>query len=123
MAYERKGDTVVEALTATIANGAALSGAVDLKGRQIIGLITPAGWTSAAVTFSVSYDGSTYVDLFDKDGEVSLTDSTVIGADRMVALDPVRLLGARYVKVRSGTAASPTNQGAERVFSVLTRSV
>lgn len=93
-------------LTATIADSAALSGAIQVGSKRILGMIIGA-WTSAAITFLVSIDGVTYYSLYDKDGvEVAIPAST---HNRAYAL-PLEILGWPYLKVRSGTAASPVNQ-------------
>ena len=106
--------------TVTIANGAALSNAVNLRGEVLVGLRMPAVWTAAGITFQVSMDNVTYQDLYAAGGgEVALT----VVAAHQVALDPDGYAGARWVKVRSGTGAVPVNQGAERVFSIISRGI
>ena len=40
--------------SATIANGASLSGAVYVGNRRLIGIQMPAAWTAAVLTFQVS---------------------------------------------------------------------
>jgi len=99
-----------EAATATIASGASLSAAVDMQGRALTGILLPAAWTAAGVTFSVSHDGITYGDLYGESGEYSLT----VGASSFVGLNPGALMGFRFIKVRSGTAAAAVNQAAQR---------
>ena len=107
--------------TAPIANGASLSGAVDLNRRGIAGLIMPAAWTTAAITFQVSVDGITYVNLYDTNGEASLPATTVVAASRAIMLDPRAFVGCRYVKVRSGTSGSPVTQGQVSAITILVR--
>lgn len=97
--------------TATIASAASLSGAVDLAASALAGLQMPAAWTAANLTFQVSFDGTTYADLYDSLGtEYTVTAST----SRFIALPASDFLGARYLKIRSGTAAVPVAQGASR---------
>lgn len=110
--------------TATIADGAALSGAVDLRGTTLLGVMTPAAWTAAAITFDVSIDGTTYAPLYDSTGaEVTIPSASIAtAAGRAFALDPVWGVAWNYLKVRSGTAAAPVNQsGAARVLTLVTR--
>lgn len=103
--------------TATIANGESLSTVVHLGQRRMFGLQLPT-ITSAVLTFSVSYDGETYVDLYDDAGtEVSLTVST--GARFVVFSTPAKFLGVQRLKIRSGTSGTPVNQGAERLIRVV----
>lgn len=102
-------------LTATIANGASLSGAVDLGDSRAARLAFPAAWTAAVVTVMTSMDGTTYRDLYDKDG----TEYTIqAAASRSVLLPVADFYGIRYVKFRSGTSAAAVNQGAARVLEV-----
>ena len=110
-------------VNATIANGASLSGVVDIgEGKTLCAIDMPADWTAANLTFqaSTASDG-TFDNLYDQYG----TEKTVTAAeDRYIPLDdPAFWLGVRYVKVRSGTAASAVNQGAERVITLVTKPV
>lgn len=107
-------------LTATIANGASLSDSLDLNERTIVGLLMPAAWTAADITFSVSWDNTTFYDLTEADGTEHTFTVTV---DQHIIADPVNFAGVRYLKVRSGTSAVPAAQGAERLIGVLVREV
>jgi hypothetical protein len=113
--------TGIKALSATIANGASLSDAVDLLKHEVVGLVMPSAWTAASVTFQGSQDGSTYNDLYDSGGTEK---SYTVAASRHVLLSaPEDFRGVRYLKVRSGTAGTPVNQGAERIIKVLIKDV
>lgn len=104
--------------TATIANGASLSGAVDLGTMRPGRMTLPAAWTAAAGTFAVSADGVTYGPLYDWAGtEVSIASASMV-ASREIVLDPTLFLSVRYLKVRSGTNGAPVNQGAARAIVV-----
>lgn len=105
-------------VTATIANGASLSGALDLKSGRVVALAMPAAWTAAVVTFVVSVDaGATYQDLYDQYGaEVSLT----VTQGKTLQLDPAMFLGFTLLKVRSGTSAAAVNQAASRDLVLVT---
>ena len=104
---------------ATIATGTAVSDAVDLGSSSLVGLATPAGWTTAVITFQVSIDGTTYFDYETALGaEVTLASTA---ASRYRALDPADLAGVRYLKVRSGTSAAPVNQTGGDVIQLVTR--
>lgn len=103
-----------ETETVTIASGASLSGAVALYGRHVTGILMPAAWTSADLTFSVSVDGVTYADLHDVSGEYV----AVASASKFIGLNIAPLMGFRFLKVRSGTSGTPVNQGADRDITV-----
>lgn len=99
-----------ETATATILSGASLSDAIDLSGRNLTGILLPATWTTADLTFSVSLDGTTYADLHDAAGEYV----AVAAASVFIGLNIAALMGFRYLKVRSGTSGTPVNQAADR---------
>lgn len=110
----------------TIANAASLSDAsvLDLT-RSLVGLITPAAWTAAPITFKVSMDDVTYYPLMDDTGTEVIIPSASIptGAAWACALDPADFIAWRYVKVQSGTNAANTNQGAARTIKLVFREV
>jgi hypothetical protein len=93
-------------VVAAIADGAALSAAVDLGTATLAAVVIPEDWEAAGLTFQASHDGVAWVDLIDADGEVAFT----VAADQMIALDPAVFYGLRHLKLRSGTAATPVNQ-------------
>lgn len=107
-------------VTATIANGASLSGAIDLGANRLARIVMPSSWTTAALSFQASYDGTNFADLFNKDGEVSLAATTVVAASRSIAVDPAIFFGARYLKIRSGLTAAAVNQGGARSLILVT---
>lgn len=108
-------------LTATIANGASLSGEIDLGDHKILLIYMPAAWTAANLTFQVAnVSGGTFQDLYDDGGvEVNVTAavSRAIGID----LNAGPLAGARFIKIRSGTTGTPVNQGAARSIVLVTK--
>lgn len=105
----------------TIANGASLSGEINLGGAMPGAIIMPAAWTAANLTLQVSPDGGvTYYDLYDDAGnEITIT----AAASRMILFDTIAQLiaigeGSR-LKIRSGTSGTPVNQGAARTLYVV----
>jgi len=105
----------LETRTVTIANGASLSDAVDLGGRKLVAIDMPASWTAASLTFQASVDGTTFDDLYDGATERSLT----VAASRYLAFNIADWVSVRFLKVRSGTAASAVNQGGDRVITLV----
>lgn len=98
--------------TATIENGASLSDAIDCSLGRLAHIEMPASWTTANLTLQASdaLDG-TYNNLYDSFG----TEYAIIAAaSRSIIVPLADFLGVRYLKVRSGTAGTPVNQGAER---------
>jgi hypothetical protein len=102
-------------VTATIGIGAALSGAVDLGRTVLAGIVMPAAWTAAVMTFDVSADNATFVPLKYAGAEVSLT----VAASEGHSVDTSVFLGWRYLKVRSGTFATTVNQAAARTITLI----
>lgn len=108
--------TPTKAIVAVIANGASLSGAVELDGL-LVGIQMPTAWTAAGITFQASADGTNFFDVKDSAGtEVSLT----AAASTYITLDPAAR-NFKAIKVRSGTSAAAVNQGAERVLVLMRR--
>lgn len=107
--------------SATIANGASVSAAIDLLSTALLDILMPAAWTAAALTVEVSADNSTWYSLvYDENGlQINSWSSPVAGAAYTVAA--LGMLGFRYIRMRSGTGAVPVNQGADRVFTLITR--
>jgi hypothetical protein len=98
-------------LTATIANGASLSDALTLNGKQVAVIEMPA----AFLTFQSSMDGTNYFNIYDENGdEVYL----IVDATRRVHTDIAALSQHKYIKLRSGTSTTPVNQGAARTIYV-----
>lgn len=98
----------------TIANNASLSGAVELGSARLVGIEMPGAWTTAGITFQVSSDGTNFSDLYDDSTERTYA----VAASRYVAVPLDKWTGIRHIKVRSGTAGSPVNQGAARVIKL-----
>jgi hypothetical protein len=107
-----------QTVQATIANGAALSGQVNIGNRLLVGLWMPATWTAASITFQVSPDGgTTWLELYSSAGvETTFT----VAASQFIAVDPETLRGINAVKVRSGTSGSPVNQNQQSIVTLVT---
>lgn len=121
-------------VSGTIANGESLSGALDVRYRFVVGLITPAEWDAAGIGFHVSYDGgTTFVQLSVPDRTSAppygLDELEILAADVpptesvYIALDPAWFLGVTHVKVRSQTAGSAVVQTPARTVILMTRDV
>lgn len=111
------GDMAVTEIPITISSGSSLSSATDLGPYRIFAITMPAAWTDARLTFQGSSDGVNFFNIFDDAGaEVSIT----VDASKYVILTaPVKMLGIRWIKLRSGTAGTPVDQGADRVVKLV----
>lgn len=105
--------------TVTIPAGATgLSAAVDLQNFAPVALIMPAAWQTAVITAQASMDDVTYNNVYDDAGnERSLT----VAVDRYITLSSSDLLACRYLKLRSGTAATPVDQTAARTITLVVK--
>jgi hypothetical protein len=104
--------------TATIIGGDAtgLSGAVELGAARLARITMPQSWTPADLTFAVSDDGEVFADLYDADGaEYSIK----AAASRSIILPLSDPLSAQFIKVRSGTAGAPIQQGADAALTLV----
>jgi hypothetical protein len=99
----------------TIASGASISDSLDLEGKIPVAVIMPAAWTAAVLTFQISMDNSNWYDLHDRYGEITQS----VAAEVISVLEPASFLGARYLKVRSGTSGTGVNQAAERSMTLV----
>jgi hypothetical protein len=73
-----------------------------------------------AFTFQSSYDGTTYNNVYDADGvEYSVTSA----GQRDIILDPADFAAIRWLKIRSGTAASATTETGHRYLKLVVRPV
>ena len=115
-AQDGKGALVTAAVT--IANGTALSPAVDLTAYTLVAIQLPAGWTAAGLTFQAANDNQNFGDVYDKTGEYAFA---AVDVNRLLVCDPSAFAGIRYLKIRSGTGAAPVNQGADRVLTLVLR--
>ena len=106
--------------TATIGVGTSLSAEVALGEKTLVGIVMPAGWDAASLTFQATPDDATFSEL--QDGAGSAVSFTV-SAGVFVQVDPTKWRGITGIKVRSGTSGAPVNQTANRVLTLVTRTI
>jgi hypothetical protein len=101
----------------TIANGAALSDAFDMRDYAGGIVYMPAAWTAASIGFQIANEsGGTYYPLYDEDAALVQIASPAV--DNAYTI-PTGLFSARFVKLWSQDgAASGTNQGAARTIII-----
>jgi len=103
-------------LTATIANGTALTQALDAGGLTPMGVSIPAAWDAASLTVLVSSDlGVTYQPMYDGQGNEY---TIAAAAGQYILLDAAVFGVIRRFQLRSGTNAAPVNQTAARSLVV-----
>jgi len=120
MAYQDPRETI----EVTIANAASLSGAAVIGGRVLIGVITPAVWTAAAISFEGSNDGTTFYPMYDQAAELTIATGIISATEaRYFAVDHTEFAGLSSIKVRSGVNGTPVAQGAARTVKLVVRGV
>jgi hypothetical protein len=92
--------------TATIANAATTSEAVDLAGCVLCGVFLPAEFDNTTLAFTAAPTlGGTYVAVRNLSGaDLSIT----VAASRYVPLDPDMFAGLRFVKLVTGAQTGAT---------------
>lgn len=102
----------------TIANGASLSGTVATDGAFVDNIFFPGTITGSVLSFNVGFDSGAMMNLVDVNGvEVTIP----IQAGKAVMLPLGMLRAWPFMAVRTGTAASPTSQGAAREIRMALR--
>lgn len=106
-----------------IAKGESLSDALDLGGARLVRITTPSGfpdpndpvtgWPGPNITFQISSNGVAWLDLWMHGEEVWLPCGPARGIVIMQDFPSVE-----WIKIRSGTAASPVAQLERREFAI-----
>ena len=101
-------EEITEGLSATIASGSSLSGAISLSYLTVVSILIPSTFDGSAITFQGSVDGINYFNLYDEAGtEINFP----VSASRLVKITNANyFFGLEYLKIRAGTAASAINQ-------------
>ena len=107
--------------TAVIAAGQRISSSVPTAGSKLFGLVMPATWSAASITFQASFDGgTTWRDMYDSSGNEI---GAVVAASRVIILDPVLFSSIALLRIRSGTSGAPVNQAGGRAIVLILRSI
>lgn len=96
-----------------------LSTIISLKGYLLTNIVMPASWDSAALTFLISADESTYQSLFDYSGEISYSSSIAIASVTLGVKPEHAMQMQGFMKLRSGTKAAAVNQSTSRTITLL----
>ena len=97
-----------------------LSVEVELGAFTVVGILMPAAWTAASLTFLAGAVSGSLASVYDKDGnEYTVT----ADASQYIIIPPADLVGAKYLQVRSGTSGTPVAQTADRTLTLVVRPV
>lgn len=124
--------------SATIAAGQSLSSEIDLGGMIALAIWMPSAWTSATIAFQASPYGSAEQTLWDPGnaefpsvyqplyGDSGSEITITVAANRVVTLATAGLQNAviplRWLKLVSGSSASPVAQAAARQLYLVCKS-
>jgi hypothetical protein len=105
------------AVSFTTSIGAGLSQSANITvGNTVLDtLLVPTGWTAANITLLGSIDGTTFFPVHDAAGAEVILNAA---ADRIVRFPPDFRIGFPFLRVRSGTTATPVNQAAARTVEI-----
>lgn len=114
-------------LSAVIAAGQSLSGVVDFGGLTPIGIVMPATWVAAALTFQTSTDGVNFQELRTTSGDSAVSITVSQGSNYLIGISAALSTGAdahwlkayRYWKFRSGTSGAPVVQTSGATVTVV----
>ncbi len=105
--------------TVAIASGQSLSSQIDIGPGKLVGILIPAAWTAANMTFQVSPDGGTTWGNFFTYLGAEVT--AVAVASQYLEVDPNIFAAVRSLKLRSGTSGTPVNQGSTVNITLVTQ--
>jgi hypothetical protein len=78
-------------------------------------------WTAAALNLEVSYDRVSWITAVYDSSQVLTGSVATPVASAAYALDIAALLPFRFIRIRSGTSATPVNQAADRTIMLISR--
>lgn len=108
-----------------IPSGGSQSNTIDLTGFKLFKISMPSAWTEAALTFlSAPDEVSDFQKVTNDSGTETSIASTVALASTDIVIDAaiIPLASMTLCKFRSGTAATPVNQGTERIIKLVAKS-
>lgn len=110
----------------------ALTGEIDLGSNKLFAIEFPSTWAGTSITFQAKTQGQpaagdtspddleTWKNVYDDAGtEVTVT----CAANRIVGLDAtaLELSSLRWIRIRSGTSASPVNQNPAKPLKLIVK--
>lgn len=107
-------------IDAVIANGESLSAAINLRGYRLAGVIMPAAWTAAALSFQAAESESgTFSEAVDSAGAPLAVTAAASQYIVFVAALQEATTALAVIKVRSGTSGAAVNQAAARTLRLV----
>ena len=102
-----------------IANGDSEAEEVATAGADLVGIVMPAGWDAAKISFLGSrVEADTPVDVYNANSEVAIDG---VGTNRYIVVNPATVRGIPFLTLRSGVTALAVTQTAERTLKLIFR--
>lgn len=92
---------VTKTVSMLINSSATSASSGDLAGLTVVGLYVPASIAGTTMTFTASYDGSTFFQVQNGSGSAS---TITISASIYIPFDPATFAGVRYLKLVSSSS-------------------
>ena len=108
-------------VTMTIPSGDSVSGVLALNGDSPVAFHAPSAWTTAAMQIEATINGTDWITVINDEVGSTTGNYSALTANAGYAVDFKSFLGYRGIRLRSGSAGSPVNQAADRVFTVSVR--
>lgn len=96
-----------------------LSTAINLGGYLLHTIYMPATWTSAALGFSLSYDGTNWLPVKDINGEVTYSNTIAVASMALTVKPELAMQLQGVLKLRSGAIGAAVQQGATRTVVLI----
>lgn len=109
-------------ISVTIDNSGSVSGAFDLFGYKVAGVVSPVAWTAADFTFQVDAGDGTFRAVTDNSGAYVKISGVATGASEVMTPPEIgdRIVGEQGKIVSTNTASEAVvAQGAERIVKVI----
>jgi hypothetical protein len=115
----------IDTVEVVIAAGQALSPAIDIGTKSLVAISLPPNWTTAGLSFQISFDGETWGELVDSTNTAISIPEVTIENDlpAQIAVNPEQWQGVTALKVRSGTSGAPVDQVNAVTLTLITRLV
>ena len=110
-------DSIRLILPVVVRLGESITDAIALGLLHLSAIVIPTSWTPANLTFQSSVDGVTWGDVYDGAGNEYKLNVQANGS--YILLDSSAFYTMNYVKIRSGTTATPVPQTAERSLQLV----
>ena len=109
------GRIALDTTSVTIAQGATVSSAIDMRGQAMVAILLPSALTGTTMSFKGSWDGTNFYDAYNTSGTPL---SIAVSTNRWVFFTATDFVALDYLQLVSGSA-----EAGARTIIVKTRSL